>query len=100
VTALSDQSPDVRYNAAVALARFGDTRAIGVVREMLDRSRLDQVQGMRPDQKEATMLAAIPALMKIAPEEARAILEPLSRSDASMQVRSAAKEALSGVRQR
>jgi hypothetical protein len=94
--ALSDQTPDVRYNAAVAMARFGDTRAIGVVREMLDRSRLDKVEGMRPDQKEATMLAAIPALMKIAPAEAGAILTPLSQSDPSLQVRSAAKEALTG----
>jgi hypothetical protein len=41
------------------MARFGDTRAIGVVREMLDRTRLDKVERMRPDQKEATMLAAI-----------------------------------------
>ncbi|HYR29268.1 MAG TPA: HEAT repeat domain-containing protein, partial [Thermoanaerobaculia bacterium] len=97
-TALNDQTPDVRYNAAVAMARFGDTRAIGVVREMLDRARLDQVQGMRPDQKEATMLAAIPALLRIAPEEANAILTPLSQTDPSMQVRSAAKEALSSKR--
>ena len=94
--ALGDPAPDVRYNAAIAMARFGDTRAIGVVREMLDRARLDKVQGMRPDQKEATMLAAIPALMKIAPEEAGAILGPLAQTDPSMQVRSAAKEALSG----
>lgn len=92
--ALADPAADVRYNAAVAMARFGDTRAIGVVREMLDRSRLDKVTGMRPDQKEATMLAAIPALMKIAPEEAPAILTPLSQTDPSLQVRSAAKEAL------
>jgi len=92
--AVNDQTPDVRYNAALALARFGDTRAIGVVREMLDRSRLDKVEGMRPDQKEATMLAAIPALLKIAPEEAGTILGPLAQSDPSLQVRSAAKEAL------
>lgn len=94
VAALNDQSPDVRYNAGMALARSGDKRAIGVVREMLDRARLDQVVGMRPDQKEATILAAIPALVKIAPEEAPAILGPLSRTDPSLQVRSAAKEAL------
>jgi HEAT repeat protein len=92
--ALSDPAADIRYNAAIALARFGDSRAIGVVREMLDRSRLDQVEGMRPDQKEATILAAIPALMKLAPEEAGRILTPLSRTDPSLQVRSAAKEAL------
>ena len=92
--ALADPEADVRYNSAVALARMGDTRSIGVLREMLDRSRLDKVEHMREDQKEATMLAAIPALMKIAPEEARAILTPLAQNDQSLQVRSAAKEAL------
>ena len=40
------------------------------------------------------MLAAIPALVRIAPGEAKAILEPLSRTDPSLQVRSAAKEAM------
>ncbi len=92
--ALTDPIADVRYNAAIALARLGDARAIGVLREMLDRSRLDRVEGMRPDQKEATMLAAIPAIVKIAPEESKAILTPLSQRDPSLQVRSAAKEAL------
>ena len=95
VGALSDPIADVRFNAAIALVRLGDTRAIGVVREMLDRSRLDRIQGMRPEQKEQTMLAAIPALKKIAPEEALALLPKLASSDPSLQVRAAAKEALS-----
>jgi HEAT repeat protein len=92
--ALNDPIADVRFNAAIALVRLGDRRAIGVLREMLDRSRLDRVQGMRPEQKEETMLAAIPALVKIAPEEAQRILPGLAASDPSLQVRSAAKEAL------
>jgi HEAT repeat protein len=96
--ALQDPIADVRYNAAIAVTRYGDTRAIGVVREMLDRSRLDRVPGMRPDQKDATILAAIPALVRIAPEEAQTLLTPLSQTDPSMQVRSAAKEALTARR--
>lgn len=94
-TALNDPIADVRYNAAIALARLGDTRSIGVLREMLDRSRLDKVPGMRPNQKDETILAAIPAVKKIAPEEAERLLAPLAQSDPSLQVRSAAKEALS-----
>ena len=94
VSALADPIADVRYNAAIAVARHGDTRAIGVLREMLDRSRLDQVPGMRPDQQDAIVLAAIPALMQIAPEEAKTILGALAKNDPSLQVRSAAKEAL------
>jgi hypothetical protein len=49
---------------------------------------------MRPEQKDATMLAAIPALVKIAPEEAKTILPPIAKNDPSLQVRSAATEAL------
>jgi HEAT repeat protein len=90
----NDQTPDVRFNAAIALARFGDKRGIGALREMLDRTRLNQVAGMRPDQKEATMLAAIPALMKIAPEEAPTLLGKVAQSDESLRVRAAAKDAL------
>ena len=94
VVALNDPIADVRFNAAIALARLGDTRAIGVIREMLDRSRLDRVENMRPEQKDQTMLAAIPALVKIAPEEKQKILGPLSQNDPSLEVRSAAKDAL------
>jgi len=94
VQTVNDETPDVRYNAAIALARFGDTHAIGVIREMLDRPRLDLVPGMRPDQKEATMIAAIPALMNIAPEEAPKLLAPIAQTDPSLRVRAAAKEAL------
>jgi HEAT repeats len=94
IPGLSDPTPDIRYNVAIAVSRYGDTRAIGVLREMLDRSRLDRVAGMRPKQKEDTMLAAIPALVKIAPEEAKTILDPIAKNDPSLQVRSAAAEAL------
>ena len=93
-SALGDPIADVRFNAAMALARLGDTRAVGVLREMLDRSRLDRVQGMRPEQKEQAILAAIPAMKRIAPEEAGKLLGPLAESDPSLAVRSAAKEAL------
>ncbi|MDQ3283980.1 MAG: HEAT repeat domain-containing protein [Acidobacteriota bacterium] len=98
VGALEDPIADVRYNAAIAVSRFGDTRALGVLREMLDRSRLDRVPGMRPDQKESTILAAIPALVQLSPSDAQKILPPLAAHDPSLQVQSAAKEALSAKR--
>lgn len=96
VAALADADPNVRFNAAIAVSRLGDSRAIGVLREMLDRTRLDRVAAMTAEQKEQAILAAIPAVMKIAPEEAPRLLAPLAASDPSMQVRSAAKEALDG----
>ena len=94
VAALNDETPDVRYNAAVSLSRYGDRRALGVLREMLDRSRLDRVAGMRPDQKEDAILVAIEAYASLAGPAARPDLVRLAKSDPSLRVRSAAKARL------
>ena len=93
VRALDDPTGDVRYNAAVALSRFGDRRAIPVLREMLDRSRLQSVAGMREDQKEDAMIVAISAYAHLAGAEARPDLERLAK-DPSLRVQEAAREAL------
>ena len=66
--------------------------------EMLDRARLDRVPGMRPDPKDEAMIAAMPALVKIAPADARATLQPIADRDPSMRVQSAAKNTLAGLR--
>src|SRR5438067_613588 len=41
-TALQDTAPDVRWNAAVALARHGSREAIPVLGQMLDRGYVEQ----------------------------------------------------------
>ena len=94
VAALEDDAADIRYNAAIALARMNDRRAAGVLREMLDRERLDRVPGMRPDQKEDAMLAGISAYSTLMGKEAEPELRTLAERDASLRVRAAAKEAL------
>ncbi len=91
---LEDQSPDVRWNAAVALSRFGDARALGPLREMLDRERLDRVQGMREDQKEDAMIVAMSAYVRLAGKEAAPELRRIAATDPSLRVQSAAKNAL------
>lgn len=96
--ALNDETADVRYNAAVSLSRFGDRRALGVLREMLDRSRLDRVPGMRPDQKEDAIVVAIDAYTPLAGAEARPELLRLVKEDPSLRVQAAAKDALKSLR--
>ena len=93
-TALNDGAADIRYNAALALARFDDQRAVPVLREMIDRKQLDMVAGMRPDQKEEAMIAAIGAYARLAGAEADEVLRPIADRDPSMRVQSAAKAAL------
>lgn len=95
--ALNDQTADIRFNSALALARYGDRNAEPVLRAMLDRPTLNRVQGMRPDQKEEAMIAAIPAYAKLAGKSAAADLQRLATGDESMRVRATAKEALAGI---
>jgi HEAT repeat protein len=94
VNGLQDEVADVRWNAAVSLARFGDPRAAGPLREMLDRSRLNRVAGMREDQKEDAMIVAMSAYVKVAGRGAAPDLQRIATTDPSLRVRAAAKQAL------
>jgi HEAT repeat protein len=95
VAAVNDPVADVRFNAAVSLARFNDPRALPVLREMLDRSRLAKIEGMRDNQKEDAMIVAMAEYAKLAGAEARPELQKIAASDPSLRVRGAANEALS-----
>jgi HEAT repeat protein len=97
VNGLQDETADVRWNAAIALARLGDRRAIGTLREVLDRSRLDHVTGMREDQKEDAMIVAMSAYAKLAGKDAAPDLQRLAAGDPSLRVRAAAKQALTQI---
>ncbi|MBV8546864.1 MAG: HEAT repeat domain-containing protein [Acidobacteria bacterium] len=94
---LEEQTPDVRWNAAIALARLGDPRALGTLREVLDRSRLNSVTGMREDQKEDAMIVAMSAYAKLAGKGAASDLQRIASSDPSLRVRAAAKQALAQI---
>jgi HEAT repeat protein len=96
-SALNDPVADVRFNAAVALSRFKDRRAAGPLREMLDRTHLNQIRGMREDQKEDAMVVAIIAYSHLVGAEAKPDLERLSH-DSSLRVQSAAKEGLANLK--
>jgi HEAT repeat protein len=96
VGALADATEDVRWNAAIALARRGDPAATPVLLTLLERGHLDKVEGLRPEQKEDVLLQAVavaPALGDAAVQEA---LGRLRDSDPSLKVREAARKALEG----
>ena len=82
----------------MSLTRFNDTRAVPVLREMLDRARLDQVHDMREDQKEDAMIMAMAPYARLGSGEARENLQRIAASDRSLRVRAEAKTALQQVR--
>ena len=97
-TALGDGAEDVRWNAAIALARRRDPASVPVLLEMLDRAHLGTVSGMSEDQRVETLLQAVEAAGVVPDERLRAPLESLRDKDASLKVREAARAALARAR--
>ncbi len=99
-TALQDSAADVRWNAAVALARHGSHEGVGVLRQMLDRAYVEQAvtREMRPDRDEDpvadVMISGLRAAAALKDEALKPSVASLSRQDRSLKVRQAAIEAL------
>ena len=99
-TALEDSVPDVRWNAAVALARHGRHEGAAVLRQMLDRAFVERVvtRHVRVDDEQDpiadVMTSGIRAGAALKEEGLRLSIERLSETDRSLKVRQAALEAL------
>jgi HEAT repeat protein len=99
-TALHDDTPDVRWNAAVALARKGSHDGVPVLRQMLDRPYVEQTvkREVRQDADEdpvaEVMISGLRAAATLKEPSLRSSVTDLSQNDRSMKVRSAALEAL------
>ena len=99
-TALEDSAPDVRWNAAVALARHGSHEGVPVLRQMLDRAYVEQVvkRDVRQDDDQdpiaEVMISGLRAAAALKDETLKAPVTTLSQQDRSMKVRQAAIEAL------
>jgi HEAT repeat protein len=99
-TALQDETVDVRWNAAVALARKGNHEGVPVLKQMLDREYVQQVvkRDVRQDTDEDpiadVMISGLRAAATLNDEALKPSVAALSRSDRSLKVRDAAIEAL------
>ena len=91
---LEDAVEDVRWNAALALARQKDERAAPVLGQMLDRAHLAEVAGLRPDQAQEAMLQAVAGASGLADPSLQSALEKLRHGDRDLKVREAARIAL------
>lgn len=99
-TALEDSVPDVRWNAALALARHGNRDGVPVLRQMLDRAYVEQAvkRDVRIDDDQDpiadVMVGGLRAIASLKDPSFKASVEALSQQDRSMKVRQAALEAL------
>lgn len=99
-TALQDAEADVRWNAAVALARKGSHDGVPILRQMLDRPYVEQSvkREVRQDEDRDpiadVMISGLRAAATLKDEALKPLVTNLSRQDRSMKVRQAALEAL------
>jgi HEAT repeat protein len=92
--ALNDSSQDVRWQAAMSLAEMNDATGAGNLVNLLDRSQLDRLDGMTPEQKSELMVNAVKCLGILKYEGAKDKLQTLSQTDPDLSVRDASLEAL------
>ncbi len=92
--ALNDPKDDVRWNAAMALAQMGDTSGADLLLKLLDRSYVDQLGGMTPEQKNELLINAVKCLGILKFQAAQDKMLTLSRNDPDLAVRDASLEAL------
>jgi HEAT repeat protein len=99
-TALQDSTADVRWNAAVALARHGRSEGVAVLQQMLDRAYVERAvkREVRQDEDQDpiadVMISGIRAGAAIKDASLKPAIETLSQQDRSMKVRQAAIAAL------
>ncbi len=102
--ALDDPAPDVQWNAAVALARHGDSRSVRVLSRMLDR---DHVAGLvtasetRLDPTGEVMITGLRAVAGLGSagvgEDLRSSVAALAASDPNVKVQHAALETIDAL---
>ena len=89
---LMDGADEVRWNAALALARFGDKRAVGTLLSMMDRRYLKTIQGMRERHKQQVLINAISAASLIDDAKLDEAVQFIADNDPSIPVRRVARK--------
>jgi len=102
-TALEDGTPDVRWNAAVGLARHGARDGVPVLRQMMDREYVEHAvtRNVSADSDQDpvadVMISGLRAAAALKDGSLKPSVEGLSQQDRSMKVRQAAMEALKAI---
>jgi HEAT repeat protein len=92
--ALADPVEDVRWNAAVALARRRDPRAAPVLLQMMNRAHLATIPDLGPEQREDAIQQAAAVAGSVPDPALRQALQDLAAADPNPQVKEAARRAL------
>ena len=91
---LNDPEPNVRWDAAIALAKQKDNSGRRILLDLMDRKYLDSFPNIDAVEQNQAILAAIRASRDILNDELRQVLTDLMENDLNMKVRQAARNTL------
>jgi HEAT repeat protein len=92
--ALHDPEPNVRWDAAIALAKQKDDSGRRILLDLMDRKYLDSFPNIDAVEQNQAILASIRASRDILDDELRQVLLDLMENDLNMKVRQAARNTL------
>ena len=92
--ALHDPEPNVRWDAAIALAKQKDDSGRRILLDLMDRKYLDSFPNIDAVEQNQAIIAAIRASRDILDDELRQVLLDLMENDLNMKVSQAARNTL------
>ena len=92
--ALHDPEPNVRWDAAIALAKQKDDTGRRILLDLMDRKYLDSFPNIDAVEQNQAILAAIRSSRDILDDELRNVLLDLMENDLNMKIRQAARNTL------
>ncbi|MBF88167.1 MAG: hypothetical protein CMG75_00645 [Candidatus Marinimicrobia bacterium] len=91
---LSDVEPNVRWNAAISLAKHGDSSGRVEILNLLDRTYFSRFKDVDRYEKEQAMMVAVKAAVMLDDIEVNKVLMNLSKNDDNLKLRDVARKAL------
>ena len=91
---INDEEPNIRWDAAIALAKLGDSSGSEVIKNLLDRKYYDQFKEVDAEEEAQAILIAIQASNKIPSEKFVTNLLKLATLDHNMKIRDIAIKTL------
>ena len=91
---INDEEPNIRWDAAIALAKLGDSYGSEVIKNLLDRKYYDQYKEVDAEEEAQAILIAIQASNKIPSEKFITNLLKLATLDHNMKIRDIAIKTL------
>jgi len=91
---LNDQEANIRWDAAIALAKMGDSSGAYIIDGLLDRNYLQQFKEVDPIEEKRVLMIAIEIASILFDERFKERLNLLSKNDKDLSIRNAAIKAL------